>query len=194
MENDRVEEIKQKVNIPDYFRDIVLPQKQEYYNDYIADLKCKPVIKCCIHDENTPSFRYYEETNTFFCFGCRAGGDVINLHRKFIESMTGILPSFKESVEFLYKYFVEGKESQEVVELASIYREDYKSNPGELVRFAGYISKLEGQLLIDNSIEEYVKEDIWGLMDTMSILVSKNKVNAVEGVDYIKHMVKEKIK
>ena len=37
-------------------------------------------VGCCpIHNEKTPSFYLYIETNTYHCFGCGAHGDVINL-------------------------------------------------------------------------------------------------------------------
>ena len=33
---------------------------------------------CPIHqDKSNPNFTIYPETNSFFCFSCRAGGDVI---------------------------------------------------------------------------------------------------------------------
>ena len=33
---------------------------------------------CPFHSEKTPSFTVFSKTNSFYCFGCGAGGDVIN--------------------------------------------------------------------------------------------------------------------
>ncbi len=37
---------------------------------------------CPFHDERTPSFYIYSETNTFHCFGCSAHGDSISFYMK----------------------------------------------------------------------------------------------------------------
>jgi len=50
---------------------------------------------CPFQGEKTPSFYIYTETNSFWCFGCSQGGDVIN----FIRLFHGY--SFKEAVEYL---------------------------------------------------------------------------------------------
>lgn len=59
----------------------------------LADLLCGPstlrrvgerwVARCPLpqHEDRSPSFTVYPETDSFFCFGCLAGGDVIELAR-----------------------------------------------------------------------------------------------------------------
>lgn len=53
------------------------------------------VSLCPFHNEKTPSFYIYPETNRFYCFGCQEKGDVITL----TVALYGI--EFKEAVELL---------------------------------------------------------------------------------------------
>jgi len=53
------------------------------------------VGKCPLHQERSPSFYVYPETNSFYCFGCHKGGDVI----KFVELYYGY--DFKGAIEYL---------------------------------------------------------------------------------------------
>ncbi len=50
---------------------------------------------CPFHGEKTPSFTVYPENNSFYCFGCGAGGDVITFIKK-IENLDYI-----DAVKFL---------------------------------------------------------------------------------------------
>jgi DNA primase len=36
--------------------------------------------KCLFHADDTPSLVVYPATQSFYCFGCLAWGDVLNLH------------------------------------------------------------------------------------------------------------------
>jgi DNA primase len=59
----------------------------------LADLLCGPgklrrvgsrwVARCPLpaHEDKSPSFTVYPETDSFFCFGCLVGGDVVELAR-----------------------------------------------------------------------------------------------------------------
>ena len=50
---------------------------------------------CPFHSEKTPSFTVYPDSQSFYCFGCGAGGDVITFIRN-IENLEYI-----EAVRFL---------------------------------------------------------------------------------------------
>ena len=50
---------------------------------------------CPFHNEKTPSFCIYPENNSFYCFGCNKGGDVIS----FIMGVENL--DFAEAVKFL---------------------------------------------------------------------------------------------
>lgn len=40
-----------------------------------------PVALCPFHNEKTPSFVIYRDTQSYYCFGCGAGGDAVNFIR-----------------------------------------------------------------------------------------------------------------
>ena len=52
---------------------------------------------CPFHQEKHPSFYLYPETNSFYCFGCNQGGDVIKL----VELAFNL--EFKEAIEYLIR-------------------------------------------------------------------------------------------
>lgn len=42
--------------------------------------KERQMVRCPFHKDNTPSFCIYKSENTFYCFSCGKGGDVITLY------------------------------------------------------------------------------------------------------------------
>ena len=108
---EKVEAVK-KIPIPEYMKKEVVPLLGSYYGSGEGYFLYRPVEKCPLHNEDTPSFRYYEATNSCACFGCRRGGDVINLHRLVYELNENIEISYKDAVEHLYKVYVEGREDK----------------------------------------------------------------------------------
>ena len=183
----KVDEVRSKVTIPMYFREIIVPQLGSYYSDYPVDFDARPVACCPLHDEDTPSMRYYEETNTFYCFGCRRGGDVINLHRQFTERQTGSKVKFNEAIEFLYNYFIKGNDTLAPVKKVHHLIEDTpKSSNVDLARYSEYTNGLEKQLIVDPKLTLLQRKAIWRALDNAEILVSKNRVGAVEAMSYLK--------
>lgn len=74
-------------------------------NRYGYKITNKDFISCPFHNEKTASCRIYPETNTFYCFGCGAGGNVIDFVAKisdktFYEAMRLINTDFALNLPF----------------------------------------------------------------------------------------------
>jgi hypothetical protein len=52
------------------------------------------------NQDRTPSLVFYEETNSYYCYGCGKGGDVINFYQHYVEEV-----SFKEAIQNLRQDF-----------------------------------------------------------------------------------------
>jgi len=100
---DRIEFIKQNLSIPKYFELMILPDMPDYYDGDYIDFDNRPVVKCPLHSENTASFRYFDDTDSFYCFGCTASGDVISLHRQHMLLNRGISTKFEQVEKELYE-------------------------------------------------------------------------------------------
>ena len=95
-----IEYIKSKLSISDYFNKVILKNETNYYGTDNIDFNGVGMVKCPLHDENTGSFRYFKDTESFYCFGCNRGGDVINLHRYYVDKL-GSTMSLKDSIRYL---------------------------------------------------------------------------------------------
>ncbi len=66
-------------------------------SNYAETKVCGSNLRCCcpFHVEKTPSFFIYKSTQSFYCYGCGVGGDVIT----FIEKIENL--SYIEAIKFL---------------------------------------------------------------------------------------------
>ncbi len=85
--NDQVEQIKSKIDIVEVIGErVVLKKAGRHFKGL-----------CPFHSEKSPSFIVSPERQSFKCFGCQAGGDVIT----FLQDYDGM--SFLEALEMLAK-------------------------------------------------------------------------------------------
>lgn len=191
-----IESIKTKVSIPDYVKDVVMQEMPWYFNDYTVDFDLKLYIKCPIHGEDTPSFRYYPESNTFYCFGCGAGGDVINLHKAFYKSLSDRDVGTEEAVTFLKNRFIDKLRDKSSVNLQNkIVPKGKIENTGkDLLKLERYYRELDNTLRIDTSLSDNTKNKIFDIIDNSLSLVESDKISALEAIAYIKRNYSEIIK
>ena len=67
-----LQELKQKSDIEDIISSYVSLKKRG--RTFVG--------LCPFHNEKTPSFTVYPDTESYYCFGCGAGGDVINFVKR----------------------------------------------------------------------------------------------------------------
>ena len=177
------DELIEQVSIQEYFNRVIIPNMDDYYEGISVDFDFKPTTLCPLHDESTPSFRYYPETRSFYCFGCLRGGNIISLHRYFIElRISGSKPDYRESERYLYETFI-GKSNigEKHLESKSGKKVNTVSNKSgirvnntiiDLARFNRYINDLNNSIYVDESIGIEDKIKVYKEIDNIDTLVN----------------------
>lgn len=198
MDKIKIDQVKDRVLIPDYINKIVKQEMPWYFTDYTIDFDNRPYIKCPLHGEDTPSFRYYEETNTFFCFGCGVGGDVIKLHREFVDRINNEKVNFNDAVEFLFDAFIDkikapkvNKKQIKIQPKYELQRVEQKNE--ELVRFKRLYERIDKQIQVEETLSLETKKKIYQFIDDAIRLVKDDLVTAEEAIVYLKDNYKKVI-
>lgn len=191
-----IEAIKSKITIEDYVKDVIVPEMPWYYSDYTVDFNLKLYIKCPIHGEDTPSFRYYPESNTFYCFGCGAGGDVINLHKAFYKSLSDRDVSTEDALSFLKNKFIDKLQSKNTDSLKNkiLPKGKVLSNSKDLSKLERVYRDLDDTLRVEYSLSDSIKNKIFDAIDNAISLVELEKISALDAITYIKQSYKEALK
>lgn len=116
---------------------------------YGINLNRQGYAHCPFHSgDNTPSFKIYEKTDSFFCFGCGVSGDAITLTMKIYNL------SFNEAVSRLDMDFNLGLDRKPSF---AEYKRLHKNNT---IRNKQNIADIKHQDKLMNLIVEYIKHDI----------------------------------
>lgn len=69
---------------------------QKLTGNYHAKVSGKAtLVKCCLHDDSTPSMALYPSTSSYYCWGCSKHGNIFNLVEEVLRC------SFKEALKFV---------------------------------------------------------------------------------------------
>lgn len=78
------------------------------------DLAEEGKICCPIHEENTPSFHYSNARKRGNCFGCHAGGSVVEIHMHITRKTNPNYSQYRAIVDLARKYNIELPDLQDV--------------------------------------------------------------------------------
>lgn len=188
-------EIISKVSIPMYFKEVIIPQLPGYYDLYPVDFDNDPRACCPLHDEDTPSFRYYEDTHSFYCFGCQKGGrDITVLHRMFAERLNGREVEEEEAIGYLYNYFIRGKNVGYLDTFNPIVEEEHKEEKEKItdkMRFTAAENQFEKAVTSDPKLSIDTKKEMWHTADTLDTLVSLSMVSAIDAKLYLEEKIQK---
>lgn len=141
--NEFLNQVNNKVRFSDFVGQFV--KLSERGNSFVG--------KCPFHNENTPSFNVSNDKSLFFCFGCKAGGNIINFTTKYKNL------SFNEALSYLSKYSgVPFKISKKNTVISNTEKLIYEINKecNEFFQHSLYKNKTAYEYLLSRGLNENV--------------------------------------
>lgn len=185
--------VKYEISIADYVYNVIVPEMPWYFDGSLVDFDIKPVIKCPLHGEDTPSFRVYPETNTYYCWGCGSGGDVIALHREFMKKLKDIDVSFDEAVSFLNNTFLLGKPAVPQKILSKEKAQGLEVSSNDKLKFKVAYSNIEKKLQRESKMELRDKEEVYMALDNAFKLSEMGFIHPSDATVYTNTVFKQAI-
>lgn len=201
---EQAEKVNTQIQIQKIFDDFIVPEMGGYFDNFPVDFDASPRACCPLHSEDTPSFRYYRDTNTFHCFGCKKTGNVVKLFQEYnnINKDTNI--GYYRAASILYKKYFLNKENAGaglgrkekkinfVVPDSSNLKVKEVNSTVDLIRLNSYKNKLEN--IIDTSqLSLEAKKKLWKELDTIEVILEKSEepVSAIDIIKYLKGLIAE---
>lgn len=187
------EEVSKKVAMQKLFDDIIVPEMGGYFSNYPVNFEGDLRACCPLHSEDTPSFRYYPDSNSFYCFGCRKGGNVVKLFQLYSNIQNDADLTYYKSAELLYNKYIKGQDIAKMrpvgqhLKLQPVKPKHVNSNI-DIVRLNSYRVKLERQISSCETLDIKNKEALWKELDTVDLLLEQDKDN-IDVIEVKKYLI-----
>ncbi len=142
-------EITYTESLPSYKVSSILKKYHIFVNEYDKKIVCP----FSFHNDKTASFYFYQNTNSFFCFGCKSGGGPV----QFVSLIEGI--SKHKAIQKLLSEF-------DIDPDASFGSKDYDEKQNINLEFSKLIRNFLNNSLEDPSSFEYA-ENISKIFDSI---------------------------
>ena len=133
------------------------------------------VGKCPFHNENTPSFNVSNNKSLFHCFGCKAGGNILNFISKYKKKHLKLFirlhryemykNKFMKSVPNMPNWFAESIIDDPRVTYAPGVFDDYETKTPRI--------KPSVREIVDNQLKEFGKDFLINQIRNFSIISMK---------------------
>ena len=175
----------------------------------IQTLDGKQKLICPFHHELTPSLHIYSKTNSFYCFGCGAGGDQITFVKLFFNFKSNMDALKKIDYDFALNLFKDSSNPNLNYEIKERIRyhqqcefkvkifEDWKSqNEEKLLWFFKTLIKINQKTIKDPfdpraPLYAFAKNNINDIEDMLSVLQSDNLLPCIHNYKKIEKFIND---